>query len=540
MTKNGLNDLFPYESQIPEPYRMCEPVEQRRYLINGELRTWQGPVEEVKSPVYIRTEQGLHRKTIGYCPRLPEKEAMEALDAAVAAYGAGAGEWPTMSVPERIGCLEDFLFKVKDKRAQVVNLLMWEIGKNLPDSEKEFDRTMVYIRDTIDALKELDRNSSRFTIHESIIAQVRRAPLGVVLCMGPFNYPLNETYTTLIPALIMGNTLVFKPPRFGVLLHEPLLEAFKEAFPRGVVNAIYGDGKEIIPPLMKSGKIDCFAFIGTSRVADAVKSMHPKPHRLRSILGLEAKNPAIILRDADLSVAVKECILGSLSFNGQRCTAIKIIFVHRSIIGQFTRQFADAVDALKPGMPWDDGTAITPLPEPGKCAYLQELIDDARKQGAAILNSRGGECAESLFFPAVLSPVNSKMRVWSEEQFGPLVPVVPFEEVDEAVRYIQESSYGQQVAVFGEDSAEIARLVDPLVNQVCRVNVNAQCQRGPDELPFTGRKDSAEGTLSVSDALRVFSIRTLVATKETGDNKRILTEILSKRESKFLSTDFVF
>ncbi len=540
MAKNGLESLFPVESQIPEAFRTPAPVEQRTYLVNGELRTWNGPMGEVKSPVYVKTAGGLQQKTAGFYPRLSEKEAMEALDAAVSAFGSGAGEWPTMSVPERIGCLENFLFKAKDKRAQVVNLLMWEIGKNLPDSEKEFDRTMVYIRDTIDALKELDRNSSRFSIQDSIIAQVRRAPLGVVLCMGPFNYPLNETYTTLIPALIMGNTVVFKPPRFGVLLHEPLLEAFKDAFPGGVVNAVYGEGREVLPPLMKSGKIDCFAFIGTSRVADSLKVMHPKPHRMRSVLGLEAKNPAIILKDADLAVAVKECLLGTLSFNGQRCTAIKIIFVQRSIIEEFGKQFADAVDSLKAGMPWDPGAAVTPLPEPGKCEYLRGLMEDARNQGAEVLNSKGGECAHSLFFPAVLSPVKPAMRVYTEEQFGPLVPIVPFDEVEEAVRYIQESNYGQQVSIFGDDPAVIASLVDPLVNQVCRVNLNAQCQRGPDELPFTGRKDSAEGTLSVSDALRVFSIRTLVAAKETEDNKQILTEILRKRQSKFLSTDFVF
>ena len=93
---------------------------------------------------------------------------------------------------------------MKERREEIVKLMMWEIGKTLPDSEKEFDRTIDYIRDTIDALKDLDRVSSRFVIEQGVIGQIRRAPLGVALCMGPFNYPLNETFTTLIPALIMG------------------------------------------------------------------------------------------------------------------------------------------------------------------------------------------------------------------------------------------------------------------------------------------------------------------------------------------------
>ncbi|MFM8309584.1 MAG: aldehyde dehydrogenase family protein, partial [Microcystis aeruginosa] len=105
--------------------------------------------------------------------------------------------------------------------------------------------------------------------------------------------------------------------------------------------------------------------------------------------------------------------------------------------------------------------------------------------------------------------------------------------------YIVNSNYGQQVSIFGQDTEAIAALIDPLVNQVCRVNINSQCQRGPDTFPFTGRKDSAEGTLSVSDALRSFSIRTLVAAKETDLNKSLITQILKERQSNFLSTDFI-
>jgi acyl-CoA reductase-like NAD-dependent aldehyde dehydrogenase len=210
-----------------------------------------------------------------------------------------------------------------EKKAEVVNLLMWEIGKSLADANKEFDRTVEYIYDTIDALKDVDRASSRFIIEQGIVGQIRRSPLGVVLCMGPFNYPLNETYTTLIPAILMGNTILFKPPKHGTLLHYPMLEAFRTCFPQGVVNTIYGRGNSVVPELMKSGKINVLTLIGSSKVADQLKKMHPKVNRLRAVLGLDAKNAGIVLANADLELAVKESILGTLSFNGQRCTAIK-------------------------------------------------------------------------------------------------------------------------------------------------------------------------------------------------------------------------
>jgi glyceraldehyde-3-phosphate dehydrogenase (NADP+) len=535
-----LLNVFPEESAIPEQFRIQQPIEQRQYLINGEMKTWEGNLNPVQSPVFVKEGNSFRQKTIGSTPLLTTKESMEALDAAVKAYDLGHGHWPTLSVTARIEHVEKFLVDMKKQRSEVVKLLMWEIGKTLKDSEKEFDRTCDYIADTIKAYKDLDRNSAKLIEDQGFMAQIRRVPLGVSLCMGPYNYPLNETFTTLIPALIMGNTVVFKPAKYGVLLIRPLIEAFRNNFPAGVINIIYGRGRETVGALMESGKIDVFAFIGTNKGANDLKKLHPKSHRLKAILGLDAKNPAIVLPDADLRNAVAECITGSLSFNGQRCTALKILFVHKNILQEFIRLFNEEVSKLKPGMPWDQGTALTPLPEPGKVEYLVELVEDAKKNGAVIMNENGGEHINTFFYPAVLCPVNKKMRLYYEEQFGPVVPIVPFDSDDEAIEYVLNSNYGQQVSIFGQDSKRVAHLMDAFVNQVGRINLNTQSQRGPDTFPFNGRKDSAEGTLSVADALRVFSIRTLVATRSTESNIQIISNIIRNRESAFLSTDYIF
>lgn len=535
-----LANVFPEENGIPDAYKISETIEQREYLINGEMKTWEGSLNPVLSPVFIKENGTYKQKVIGSTPLLTSTEALEALDAAVKAYDLGQGLWPTMSVTERIEHVEKFLVAMREQRAAVVKLLMWEIGKTLKDSEKEFDRTCDYIVDTIKAYKDLDRNSAKLIEEQGFMAQIRRVPLGVSLCMGPYNYPLNETFTTLIPALIMGNTVVFKPAKFGVLLIRPLIEAFRDNFPPGVINIIYGRGRETVGALMETGKIDVFAFIGTNKGANDLKRLHPKSHRLKAILGLDAKNPAIVLHDADIDNAVNECITGSLSFNGQRCTALKILFVHRSILDSFLEKFNAAVAKLKPGMPWDNGASLTPLPEPGKVEYLRELVEDAKKHGATVVNENGGESLNSFFYPAVVYPVNSKMRLYSEEQFGPVVPIVPFDDDDEAIDYVINSNYGQQVSIFGTDSRNIARYIDAFVNQLGRININAQSQRGPDTFPFNGRKDSAEGTLSIADALRVFSIRTLVATRNTDSNKQIISSIIRNRESAFLSTDYIF
>ena len=160
-------------------------------------------------------------------------------------------------------------------------------------------------------------------------------------------------------------------------------------------------------------------------------------------------------------------------------------------------------------------------------------------QGAKIINKKGGEKTENFIFPAVLYPVSKDMKVYEEEQFGPVVPVRSFTNIDEPLDDIADSNYGQQVSLFGRDAQQLSRLIDTLVNLVCRVNLNSSCQRGPDVFPFTGRKDSAVSTLSVHDALRSFSIRTFIASKDNPYNNEILEDILKSKKSNFVSTDYI-
>ncbi|SCY43192.1 glyceraldehyde-3-phosphate dehydrogenase (NADP+) [Nonlabens sp. Hel1_33_55] len=524
-------------TQIPEQFQINSLLHQSSYLVGGKLVEWNGETSKVHST--ISSTPDYQPTLLGTIPTLGEKEAMMALDAAVTAYDKGKGAWPTMKVVDRIACMEKFVTQMKTKRDEVVKLLMWEIGKNLPDSEKEFDRTVDYIYDTVEDYKQMDRNSAMFQKHDGVNAHIRRGPLGVVLCLGPYNYPLNETFALLIPALIMGNTAIFKPAKHGVLLISPLLEAFRSSFPEGVVNIIYGRGRVVASPIMKSGKVDVLALIGNSKSANALQNQHPKSNRLRLVLGLEAKNPAIVLKDANLDLAIDECIAGATSFNGQRCTALKILYVHEDIVEEFNQRFAAKVDALKFGNPWEDGAKLTPLPEPDKPAYIQELIDDATEKGTKVINEKGGHTTENYIFPAVLYPVTKDMRVFQEEQFGPVIPVVSFKDIDEPLDDMAASNYGQQVSLFGQDIKTLSPLIDTLVNLVCRVNLNSSCQRGPDVYPFTGRKDSAVGTLSVHDALRSFSIRTFVASKDNAANNAILQELLQSKSSNFVSTDYI-
>ena len=523
-------------NKIPQQYKIIQTINHKEYLINGEIRKWEGKQANVISTLLCDSEDK-EPLLLGKTPEMSADLALEALNSATDAFKQGQGQWPTMKVYERINCMQKFVKMMILEREEVVKLLMWEIGKNLKDSEKEFDRTVDYIIDTIEEYKILDRKGADFQNNSGVRALIRRGPLGVVLCLGPYNYPLNETFALLIPAIIMGNTTIFKPAKHGVLLIAPLLKAFEKSFPPGVVNIVFGRGREIATPIMKSGKIDVLALIGHSSSAISLQDLHPQKNRLRLVLGLEAKNPAIILKDADIDSTVNECISGTLSFNGQRCTALKILFVHEDVREEFLNKFAKKVDELELGMPWEN-KLLTPLPEPSKPEYITDLINDATNLGAKIINKRGGEKQKNFVFPAVLFPVNDKMRVYKEEQFGPVIPVISFTDVSKPIDYMAASNYGQQVSIFGKDASVLGPIIDSLVNLVCRVNLNSACQRGPDIYPFTGRKDSAVSTLSVHDALRSFSIRTFVASKDNELNKAILRDIIDSKKSSFIRTDY--
>jgi glyceraldehyde-3-phosphate dehydrogenase (NADP+) len=320
------------------------------------------------------------------------------------------------------------------------------------------------------------------------------------------------------------------------------MEAYAKNLPPGVLTFVSGQGRTTVSPMMKTGDIDVLAFIGGSKAADTIIKSHPHPHRLNLFLQLEGKNLGIVTPDAELDTAVDQVLLGSTSYNGQRCTAIKLVFVHNSRADEFVSKFVKKVNKLRVGLPWDKGVAITPLPEgPKKISFLESLIADAVGKGASVVNSQlthaedsvnnhvggdggGGDVHGLLMRPAVVYPVSSEMKLWHEEQFGPVIPIATYENVAEIKEYIAKMPFGQQAAIFtsSASAAHTAELVDSLATVVGRINLNTQCGRSPDSLPFSGRRSSALGTMSITEALEAFSVPVVVAGKSSDANKGIL------------------
>jgi glyceraldehyde-3-phosphate dehydrogenase (NADP+) len=514
--------LFPAAEDIPESWRHAPDNTGLKLLVDGQIRTWSGPSAPIRSAVCVRDGATLRQVELGPGALASAGEGMAALDAASRAWRGGRGDWPRASVEERIACIEAFAKRAVPLRERVARALMWEVGKPHKDCLVEFDRTFQYIADTVTTLRQLERDNGAPLEASGFAARIRRAPLGVALCMGPYNYAVNEVFTTVVPALAMGNPVVMKTPRFGVLSNALLTPAMAESFPPGVVNLVTGQGPTVIGPMMESGKVDVLALIGSAKTAATLQRLHPQPYRLRQILGMGAKNPAIVLGDADLDLAASEIVSGSLTFNGQRCTALKHVLVERKVADPLVERLARRIESLQVGMPWEDVT-ITPLPDPDHPAFLDGLVRDAVSKGARVVNAGGGEYAGTLYRPALVYPVAPEALLYSVEQFGPVVPVSVVEKAEDALEVVDRSDVGQQASLFGRDPSTLGRMVDHLANLVCRININTQCRRGPDVFPFTGRKQSAVGTLSVLDALRTFSIRSLVAVAQK--ERDLLTEL---------------
>jgi len=534
-TRDALAHAFIDEREIPESFRYEPDDAGLRLLIGGKLVTWDGPSQPIRSAVCARpggdARGELRQIELGPAALASPAEGLAAVDAAAKAFDGGRGDWPRASVEERIACVAAFARAAAPLRERVALALMWEVGKPYADCLKEFDRTFEYIEQTITALRALEKDSAAPVQSGGFAARIRRAPLGVSLCMGPYNYALNEVFTLVIPALVMGNPVIMKTPRYGTLSNALLAPLLASSFPPGVINLVTGKGSSVIGPIMESGHVDVLALIGSHKTANLLERQHPRPYRLRSVLGMGAKNPAIVLEDADLDATADEIVSGALTFNGQRCTALKHVLVARAVADALVERLSARIEALPVGMPWEKGVVITPLPDPEHPAYLDGLVRDARKHGARVVNPGGGEYTATLYRPALVYPVSPASLLFSVEQFGPVVPVSVFDHPDEALDIVSRSEMGQQASLFGRDRATLGKMIDHLANLVCRVNINTQCPRGPGVFPFTGRKDSALGTLSITDALRVFSIRSLVAV--TQKDAAVLMEL--EPSSRFLA-----
>jgi glyceraldehyde-3-phosphate dehydrogenase (NADP+) len=463
----------------------CIFSEGQKYknLLNGRwVAPRSGKWDKIVSPV--------DGSLVGEVPAIGREEADEFLRTAAEAQRS----WATVPANERAGILHkaaDILLREKDT---IANVLVREIAKNKKSSLSEVTRTADLIHFTAEEGKRVtgeSLSSGAFPgFHETKLSIVNRVPVGVVLAIAPFNYPINLAASKIAPALVAGNTVVFKPPTQGAISALYLARVFCEAgLPAGVLNVITGQGHAIGDFLVSHPLVNMVAFTGSSKIGKHIASLAGmKP----LLLELGGKDAALVLEDADLALAAQHIVAGAFSYSGQRCTAVKRILVLESVADKLIGKLLPLVQKMTVGRP-EDNADITPLISTEAADFVQALIGDAIQKGAKLL--AGNRREKNLVYPTLLDRVTVDMRVAWEEPFGPVLPILRVKTVEEAVRITNESEYGLQASVFTENVDSAFRIGAQL--DVGTVQVNGKTERGPDHFPFIGVKSSGLGTQGI-------------------------------------------
>lgn len=402
--------------------------------------------------------------------------------------------WQETTVHERASILHKAAMLLEEELPYISSILQKEISKDKESSNSEIKRTVDFINFTADEGKHMEGETitadSFPGFDKSKLSFVTRVPLGVVLAISPFNYPINLTVSKLAPALIAGNSVILKPATQGAISALHVVEIFNQAgIPNGVINTITGKSKDIGDYLVTHDNINFINFTGSTEVGNHIAKI---AGMIPMIMELGGKDAAIVLDDADINHTTDNIISGAFNYSGQRCTAVKRIITSNTMADKLVPLLKTKISDLKVGKP-EDGCTITPLIDAKAADYVQELIDDAIKKGAILIvgNKREG----NLLYPTLFDNVTTDMRIAWEEPFGPVLPILRVNNVEEAINLSNSSKYGLQGSVFTQNIENAFYIANKL--DVGAVQINSKPERGPDNFPFTGTKSSGMGTQGI-------------------------------------------
>ena len=458
-------------------------------LVNGK---WKSAEKEITIYSPINQEE------LGTVPAMTQAEVDEAMKAARAALPA----WRALSAVERAAYLHKTAAILERDKEEIGTILAKEVAKGIKAAIGEVVRTADLIRYAAEEGLRITGQAMEGGGFEAAsknkLAVVRREPVGVVLAIAPFNYPVNLSASKIAPALIAGNVVMFKPPTQGSISGLLLAKAFEEAgIPAGVFNTITGRGSEIGDYIIEHKEVNFINFTGSTPIGERIgrlAGMRP------IMLELGGKDAALVLEDADLEHAAKQIVAGAFSYSGQRCTAIKRVIVLESVADTLATFLQAEVAKLTVGDPFDNAD-ITPVIDNASADFIWGLIEDAQEKGAQALTPIKRE--GNLLWPVLFDQVTKDMKVAWEEPFGPVLPIIRVTNVEEAIAFANESEFGLQSSVFTNDFKKAFEIAEKL--EVGTVHINNKTQRGPDNFPFLGVKGSGAGVQGIKYSIEAMT-----------------------------------
>ncbi len=424
--------------------------------------------------------------TYAYVPRATESEVEYAIKSAY----KGRKEIAKMPAHKRAEMLENVAERLSAYKDEVVEHLAYEAGKPVKQGRGEFEASILRLKYASQEVEEIygEMITGDYSpFKEDKLGIVIRQPLGTILAITPFNYPLFTAVAKVAPAIAAGNTTILKPATDTPIASYYLAKAFEEAeVPDGVLNVISGRGSEIGDLLIKSNYINGISFTGSTAVGHHIaenagmKKLH---------LELGGKAPAIVLEDADLDLAAKQVTAGSLKFSGQRCDAISRVLVVSDVADELVDKVVKEAGKWKVGDPLKEKTDIGPLINPKAVEKVSGLVKDAVEKGAELL--MGGKKRGNYYYPTVLDNVPLDARIAWEETFGPVIPIIRVKDEKEALKIANRSNYGLDAAVFTQNIDRAMRIA--LALEDGEITINAFPAHGLGIFPFGGVKDSGMG-----------------------------------------------
>lgn len=441
---------------------------------------------------------------VGCVPAMSTEEVDEVMKASKLAQR----QWRETPLVERAKVLNQAAFLLREHKEEMAQVLVKEIAKDIKSSLAEIERTADFLLFTADAAKQMKgemlQADSFPGYGRNKMSFISREPLGTVLAISPFNYPVNLSASKIAPALVGGNTVVLKPPTQGSISTLHLVKIFEAAgLPKGVLNTVTGRGSEIGDYIVKHDEVDFINFTGSTAIGKHIASISTMKPLLMELGG---KDAAIVLDDADLEDAANNIVAGAFSYSGQRCTAVKRVLVDEKVADQLVAYVKERVEKLVVGDPYDEKTIIVPLVSKDSADFVCDLIEDAINKGGKCLV--GGKREGNTVYPTLIDHVTEDMKLAWEEPFGPVLPIIRVKSIDEAIRIANESEYGLQSSVFTKDIDKAFGIARKL--EVGTVQINNKTERGPDHFPFLGVKSSGMGTQGIR-----YSIEAMTRPKAT-------------------------
>lgn len=390
---------------------------------------------------------------------------------------------------------------------ELSHLITIETGKTISDSRVELSRAQnTAFCASVEARKISGEvlDSDAYLPKKGRMGIVTRRPIGTVLCITPFNFPINLALHKIAPAFAAGNTIFFKPSPFNYQSGKRLIEICYEAgMPREVIQFCYPNIEEL-SRVIKGDKIQCISFTGGTKTADAIAK---NAGRKKLLFELGGNDPMIVMPDADIESAVINAINNRFGTAGQKCTASKKVFIHNDVYEKFKEILLEKSKSINVGNPLDEKTFCGPLVSKEAADQVQKRVNDAISLGAQVL--LGSHRIGNIIYPTVLENVSLNSELIIEETFGPVIPLLKFNDLDELIKLINSSEFGLQAGVFTNDIRIIQKLFDEL--EVGALAVNDGPGFRSEHFPFGGVKNSGMGREGIKYAMEEMSVlKTLI------------------------------